>query len=84
MTGLKIRDKISVMKKGSLARETGLMIIGLVAGTVLLCWLLNAVFLERYYVRSRQQSLLADFEMIDRAAVSGLDRKSTRLNSSHP
>ncbi len=72
MTGLKIRDKISVTKKGSLARETGLMIIGLVAGTVLLCWLLNAVFLERYYVRSRQQSLLADFEMIDRAAVSGL------------
>ena len=35
-------------KEGGLTREIAGIIIGLVAGTVALCWVLNTVFLERY------------------------------------
>lgn len=58
-------------KKGSLTREITVTIMGLVAGTVILCWLLNTVFLERYYVKNKQNILQNGFETIDAACISG-------------
>lgn len=58
-------------RTGSLTREMAVIIISMVAGTVLLCWLLNTVFLERYYVLNKKDALLAGFETIDTACITG-------------
>ena len=58
-------------RRGSLTREIAAIMIGLVAGTVILCWFLNTVFLEKYYVRNKQSVLLSGFRTIDEASVNG-------------
>lgn len=79
---MKIEHKIQLLKekinkilgkseKGSLVREMAVIILGLVAGTVILCWILNTVFLERYYVHSKQDVLKTGFATIDEASRLG-------------
>lgn len=58
-------------KTGSLTRQMIGVIVGLVAGTVVLCWFLNTVFLERYYVMNKVDSLLDGFLVIDEASDLG-------------
>ena len=58
-------------KEGGLTREIAGIIIGLVAGTVALCWVLNTVFLERYYVMNKENVLLSGFTTIDAASEDG-------------
>ena len=60
-----------MMFHGSLTREIAFMIVGLVAGTVLLCWFLNTAFLERYYVMNKQNVMLTGFKTIDEASAAG-------------
>lgn len=61
-------------RKESLTQELVFIIVGLVAGTVLLCWFLNTVLLESYYVNHKQKTLLEGFETIDaQCASEGLD-----------
>lgn len=67
----KTRNKSEGIRYGSLTREMAGIIIGLVAGTVMLCWLLNTVFLERYYVMNKQNILLSGFATIDDASTAG-------------
>ena len=57
--------------EGGLTREIAGIIIGLVAGTVALCWVLNTVFLERYYVMNKENVLLSGFTTIDAASEDG-------------
>lgn len=82
LTMMKIKHKINsiinntknirrIPKQASLTREVTAIILGLVTGTVLLCWLLNTVFLERYYVRNKQDILLTGFATIDEASSQG-------------
>lgn len=82
MTMMKIRHRIQLIidnmnkirikfHKGSLTREIAAIILGLVAGTVILCWLLNTVFLEHYYVKNKQNILLDGFTVIDEASRLG-------------
>lgn len=82
MTMMKIKHRIQLIidnvhkmlmkfRKGSLTREIAAIILGLVAGTVVLCWLLNTVFLERYYVKNKQNILLDGFRTIDEASRLG-------------
>lgn len=59
------------MKHGSLMKEIAGIIIGLIVVTVMLCWLLNTVFLERYYVMNKQNILLSGFTTIDAASAGG-------------
>ncbi len=59
-------------EKGSLTREIAMIISGMVVGTVLLCWLLNTVFLERYYVLNKQGELEEGFRVIDAASAEGM------------
>ncbi len=79
---MKIRHKIQLIttkakkllkktKKGSLTRELAVIISGLVVGTVFLCWLLNTVFLERYYVLNKQRILEDGFQVINEAGAAG-------------
>lgn len=56
---------------GSLTRKIVTIIICLVAGTLMLCWVLNTAFLEKYYVMNQQNTLLKGFATIDEANESG-------------
>lgn len=82
MTIMEIRHKIHIIttkaknlvkktEKDSLTRELTVIISRLVAGTILLCWLLNTVFLERYYVLNKQKVLEDGFDVMDAASASG-------------
>lgn len=66
-------------KQSSLTREIALIILGLVAGTVFLCWLLNTVFLEPYYVKNKQDMLLDGFKTIDAAGRDGALRTANLM-----
>lgn len=56
------------VKKGSITRQIVLVMIGLVAGTVLLCWILNTVFLEGFYSNAKKNMLIDDFSLINDAS----------------
>ncbi len=58
-------------KIGSLTREMVIIIIGLVTGTVFLCWVLNNALLEKYYISKKENVLLESYESIDSAARQG-------------
>ena len=58
------------MKHSITGKITAIM-IGIVAGTVLLCWFINTSLLEDYYVEHKQQKLLSTFQMADRASSEG-------------
>ena len=60
-----------IEKKGSLTKELVFIIVALVAGTILLCYVLNATLIERYYITNKQNTLLEGFEVIDEASASG-------------
>lgn len=47
-----------------------MIFIGLMAGTILLCWFINNLFLERYYVKSRTQIIFDAYDTIRQAAQS--------------
>lgn len=64
---MKSREK----RKGSLTRELEFIIVGLVAGTVMLCWFINTSFLGKYYMLNKEDSLLDGFMVIDEASRTG-------------
>lgn len=53
----------------SITRQIAGIVIGLVTGTVLLCWILNTTFLEGYYGRNKQKLLVDGFAKINEACV---------------
>ena len=63
-------------KKGSLTRELVIILVGLVAGTIILCWFINTTFLEKYYMLHKQDSLIDGYDVINYASETG------ELNSS--
>lgn len=61
--------------KYSIRRQFAAIFIGLMAGTILLCWLLNSTLLERYYIANKQNVLLNFYEELHSAT------KASNLNS---
>jgi signal transduction histidine kinase len=59
-------------QKRTIATQICIVTIGLVTGTVLLCWLLNTTLLERYYSKMKTNQLVSGYNMIDRAAKQDL------------
>lgn len=55
----------------SIRTQLTVTILGLVAGTVLLCWFLNNTFLESYYTYNKQNAMLEGFEIIDQQSSAG-------------
>lgn len=55
-------------RKHSIRRQILAVMTGLVAGTVLLCWLLNTTIAGWYYTKNKQKSLLDAFAAIDAAS----------------
>lgn len=58
-------------KRYSITKNIACTMIGLVTGTVLLCWFLNNTFLESFYMVNKQKVLLKGFHTIDRVADYG-------------
>lgn len=56
--------------KHSIRRQVSLIFIGLMAGTVLLCWFLTNMFLGQYYISSRRKIIYNAYETIRQAANS--------------
>ncbi len=54
--------------KWSVTTQICVVIIGLVTGTVLLCWFLNTTFLEDYYSRTKMGQLVGGYDTIDQAS----------------
>ncbi len=52
----------------SISRQFTTIFIGLMAGTILLCWFLNITFLEDFYISDKQQTLLSAYNTINNAA----------------
>ncbi len=55
--------------KFSINRQFAYIFIALMAATILLCWLLNNIFLEKYYIRNKQVVLLDAYDKINQAAT---------------
>ena len=71
------------MAKHSIKRQFASIFIGLMAGTILLCWFINNIFLEEYYIRSKTRIICDAYEEISQAANSdtyGTDEFSEKLN----
>lgn len=58
------------LMKHSIRRQFALIFIGLMAGTIFLCWIINNVFLEDYYIRSKIDVIQEAYVTIGRAANS--------------
>ncbi len=58
--------------KRHLTIEIVLLICILASVAVLVCWLVNALFLERYYVREKESVMVTDFDTMSRASAYGM------------
>ena len=56
------------MKKHSLTRQVTSIVSILVAGAILLCWVLNTTLLPRYYMHNKKQVLMENYETISNAS----------------
>lgn len=56
------------MKKHSLTRQVTFIVSILVAGAILLCWVLNTTLLPRYYMHNKKQVLMENYETISNAS----------------
>ena len=56
--------------KHSIRKQLALIFIGLMAGVVLLCWCINTLFLEEYYISSKTKVLYDAYGSIRLAAGS--------------
>ncbi|MCI8800430.1 sensor histidine kinase [Acetatifactor muris] len=54
----------------SIRRQFALIFIGLMAGTIFLCWFMNIMFLEQFYIRSKTEIIFEAYQSIRQAANS--------------
>lgn len=55
----------------SITRKITTIMIGILAGTVLLCWFINTTLLESYYISHKKKVLVDMFWMVDTAYANG-------------
>lgn len=51
-------------KKATLSHQLIITMVGIVVGTVILCWFLNNTFLEKYYIYNKEKGLLTCFRKV--------------------
>lgn len=61
---------VGVGMKHSIKRQFALIFIGLMAGTILLCWFMNNMFLEQYYISSKKAVIYEAYQTVRLAANS--------------
>ena len=47
------------------------IVIGMLAGTLVLCWILNTAFLDKYYIRNKNQIVQEAYKKINAAGEDG-------------
>lgn len=57
------------MKKHSLTRQITFIVSLLVAGAILLCWVLNTTLLPRYYMHNKKEVLMENYQTISNASA---------------
>ena len=57
-----------IKRRHSITRQIAVIIVGLVAGTVFLCWLLNTMLGSWYYIGNKQKVLVDAMEQINEAS----------------
>ena len=57
------------MKKHSLTRQITSIVSLLVAGAILLCWVLNTTLLPRYYMHNEKEVLIENYQTISNASA---------------
>lgn len=57
------------MKKHSLTRQIISIVSLLVAGAILLCWVLNTTLLPRYYMHNKKEVLMENYQTISNASA---------------
>lgn len=55
----------------SIKRQFAFIFIGLMAGTLLICWIINTSFLQKYYEENREKALLETYQIMEEAASDG-------------
>ena len=66
--------------KHSIRRQFTCIFIGMMAATVAVCWLLNSLFLEKYYRTEKQKNLLEVYYSINDAIEEGIWRTEEYSN----
>lgn len=66
--------------KYSIRKQFAAIFIGLMAGTILLCWFINNFFLEKYYIKNKRTVLLNIYgELQNAVSNDGLDSDTYTL-----
>lgn len=55
------------MKK-SIKKQFAAIFIGVMAATIILCWILNTVFLQSYYIKDREKALLKAYNWLNESS----------------
>ena len=58
-------------KRTSIRKQFAGIFIGLMAGTILLCWFLNSGFLQKYYISNKKAVLMRMYEELGEAVANG-------------
>ena len=61
---------VRIAMRHSVKRQFAMIFIGLMTATVFLCWFINSMFLEEYYIRSKTDVIIEAYNSIRRAANS--------------
>lgn len=58
--------------KHSIKKQFTFIFIGLMAGTLFICWLINNTFLPGYYERKRENAVKETYHMLNEAVTTGI------------
>ena len=53
--------------KYSIKQKFALIFIGLMASTLMVCWVINNAFLQKYYEEEREKALIHTYKLLDKA-----------------
>ena len=59
-------------RKISLSVKLTITMLCLVAGIIILCWILNHTFLETFYIYEKKQTLTETFQILEQASKEGI------------
>lgn len=57
--------------KHSIKKQFAAIFIGMMTGTILMCWFVNSTLLESYYIQHKQKALHSAYEQINAASTHG-------------
>ena len=77
---MKQQNKQQKKKVHSIRGQFAWIFIGLMIGTILLCLLLNYMFLGRVYMQSKMDVIHDAYETSRRRRVTAMDRKNSHMS----